>query len=350
MATAFSWPDPTAGDLEKIDDLRHSAFNGRGLFSSANDSLAFQTAVDTILNDIKSNSGTATAVAFNTQEVEAGALVFRASFNTKTNTGNLVAQRINSNGSIDSSIFWDAAEELDDKVTSNSDTRTIITYKDTGSSTSIGIPFSWGSLTTGMGSQQELLDNPQPTNISTASNTFGDERLGYIRGHSINEGTSGDDGEFRERVTVAGKLGDIVHSTPVYVGKPQYIGRDYGAYPATNHYSDFVTAYQNRTPLVYAGANDGMLHAFKAGDGSELFAYVPNLVFDNLKYLADSAYEHLFYVDQTPSVKQGERLLGTTGVQTMLVGGLGKGGKGYYALNGTDPDMVRRWFVRFLGA
>ncbi|WP_455374914.1 pilus assembly protein [Kaarinaea lacus] len=346
MTSSFTWPDPTAGDLEKIDDLRHAAVNGRGLFSSANDTLAFQSAVDTILNDIKSNSGTATAVAFNTQEVEAGALVFRASFNTKTNTGNLVAQHVNSDGTIDSSIFWNASEKLDNKITSNSDTRTIVTYKDTGSSTSIGTPFVWADLTSGAGSQQSLLDNPQPTNVLTATNTFGDERLGYLRGHSVNEGVSGADGEFRERVSTAGKLGDIVHSTPVYVGKPQYIGRDYGAYPSTNLYSNFVSAYKNRTPLVYAGANDGMLHAFNANTGEEHFAFVPNTVIKNLSNLTDPNYTHRYFVDLTPSLGdvwispvRGTNA-GTASWNTVLIGGLGKGGKGYYGINVTNPNHL----------
>ena len=340
---AFAWPDPTAGDLQKIDDLRHAAVNARGIFSSANDTLAFQSAVDNILNDIKSNSGTATAVAFNTQEVEAGSLVFRASFNTKTNTGNLVAQHVNPDGTIDSSILWSAASELDNKVSSNSDTRTIVTYKDTGSSTSVGTSFAWGSLTSGVSSQQSLLDSPQPTNVPVATNTFGDERVDYIRGHFSGEGVNGADGEFRERVGTAGKLGDIIHSTPVFVGKPHYIGRDYGAYPAEK-YSNFVTAYKDRTQLVYTGANDGMLHAFNANTGSEHFAYIPNLVIQNLSRLSDPSYTHQYYVDLTPSINdiyltptRGTNA-GTASWNTVLVGGLGKGGKGYYAINVTKPD------------
>ena len=343
MSSIFAWPDPTEGDLEKIDDLRHAALNGRGLFSSVNNPLAFQTAMDNIISDIKSNSGTATAVAFNTQEVEAGSLVFRASFNTKTNTGNLVAQHVNSDGSVDNGIVWSAAEELDDKLTTNPDSRTIISYHDTGSSTSVGVPFKWDSLTS---TQKTLLDNPQPANVVTATNTFGDERLDYLRGQSIREGINGADGEFRERIATAGKLGDIVHSTPVYVGKPQYIGRDYGEFPSDNLYSTFVTDNQDRTKLVYAGANDGMLHAFNADTGEEHFAYVPNIVIQNLPNLTDPNYTHQYYVDKTPSINDiyFTPARGTNASSpswnTVLVGGLGKGGKGYYALNITNPDNL----------
>ena len=339
LASAFSWPDPTAGDAEKIDDLLHAAVNGRGLFSSANDPQAFQRAMDNIFNDISSNSGTATAVAFNTQEVEAGTLVFRASFNTKTNSGNLVAQRVNTNGTVDSAIRWSAADQLDTKTNASSDSRIIVSYLDTGSATSTGIPFRWASLT----AQQSLLDSPQPANVPPITNTFGDERVDYLRGHSADEGTNGANGEFRERPQTAGKLGDIVHSTPVFVGKPHFIGRDYGAYP-TDPYSSFVTANQNRTQLVYTGANDGMLHAFRTDTGAEHFAYVPNNVVQSLPNLTDPNYTHQYYVDLTPSVNDiymtptSGTNSGAASWNTVLVGGLGKGGKGYFALNVTEPN------------
>jgi type IV pilus assembly protein PilY1 len=346
LNSAFTWPDPTAGDPEKVDDLRHAALNGRGMFTAANNPVAFQNAMDSIFNDIRSNSGTATAVAFNTQEVEAGTLVFRASFNTKTNVGNLVAQKVNIDGTVASNIEWSAAAKLDSKTAAASDSRAIATYKDTGSATSGGIPFVWSSLTSGAGSQQEYLDLPQPSNVPVATNTFGDERLAYLRGQSSSEGTSYADGEFRERPETAGKLGDIIHSTPVFVGKPYFIGRHEGRYPTSNLYSDFVTSYQNRTKLVYTGANDGMLHAFNAETGEEHFAYVPNVIFENLSKLTDPNYVHQYFVDLTPSVNDvymtpsSGTHAGTLSWNTVLVGGLGGGGKGYFALNITDPNNL----------
>ena len=87
-----------------------------------------------------------------------------------------------------------------------------------------------------------------------------------------------------------------------------------------------------------------MLHAFAASDGEpyadavggqELFAYAPNLVFNNLSELADPYYTHKYFVDLTPTVKAGVDISGVS--TTVLVGGLGKGGKGYYALDVTDP-------------
>jgi type IV pilus assembly protein PilY1 len=347
-ATAFAWPDPTTGDAEKIDDLRHAAYNGRGQYLNVNEASSLTTSLQNIFKDIETSTDTATAVAFNTQEIQGGTLVFRASFNTKTNRGDLVAQKVNMDGTLDPNIQWSAAQQLDNITTNTSDNRVIVTYKDTGTTTSSGIPFNWSDLTTGVGSQQAALDAPQPANVAAATNTFGDERLDYLRGHSVNEGASGPDGQFRPRPATNGKLGDIVHSAPVFVGRPQFTGRVGGVYPSAtgNSYPEFRETYKNRTQVTYSGANDGMLHAFRTTDGSELFAYVPNVIFKNLSKLTDPNYSHRFYVDLTPSVNDAYMtpLSGTNANtlswNTVLIGGLGAGGKGYYGLNITDPNAL----------
>ena len=142
-----------------------------------------------------------------------------------------------------------------------------------------------------------------------------------MRGDASNEQQNG--GTFRNR---AHKMGDVVHSSPVY-----------------------------KDGFLFAGGNDGMLHAFNADTGVEQFAYVPKHVFDHLRDLVAPAYAHKFYVDLTPSVEQMS-LYGDDGVdndsdgttdepdeavsKTIVVGGLGKGGRGYFALDVTDPSSI----------
>jgi type IV pilus assembly protein PilY1 len=93
--------------------------------------------------------------------------------------------------------------------------------------------------------------------------------------------------------------------------------------------------------MVYVGANDGMLHAFYtdagANQGQEAWAYVPNFLFPTLYKLADKYYssKHEYYVDGTP-VRGDIRV--DSEWKTILVGGVNLGGKGYYALDVTDPD------------
>lgn len=144
---------------------------------------------------------------------------------------------------------------------------------------------------------------------------------------------------FRKRTTV---LGDIVDSGTVYVYKDNF-GYDDASIKkvegAGTSYSAYVAGKAaNWKPVVYVGANDGMLHAFNAeisgtNAGKELFAYVPAGVYDHLSILTDPTYpakSHKFFVDGTPTI--GDAYIDGAW-KTYLVGGLRAGGKSIYALD-----------------
>lgn len=341
--TPFSWPNPTSGAAEKIDDLRHAAWNGRGGFLSASDPVKLVSSLEDIFEEITSGTGAASSVAFNTQNLESGALVFRAFFDTTTNTGNLVAQDVSITGVISPTIRWDAAKKLDSKTSGSDDDRQIITYNSQASPPE-GIPFRWASLNA---TQQDQLNTPYagpvPPAASVAPDPQGQERLEYLRGQSEKEARNEPDSneDFRDRPATSGKLGDIVHSTPVFVGEPPFSNRDQAPFPTTALYSSFESTYRSRREMVYIGANDGMLHGFDANNGQEVFAYVPNIGFDKLSELTDPNYNHHFYVDLSPAVNDVYADLGG-GVQwnTVLVGGRGAAGPGLFALDITDPTQL----------
>lgn len=170
--------------------------------------------------------------------------------------------------------------------------------------------------------------------MSLSPDEQADYILQYIRGRSDNIESL----NFRYRTRL---LGDIVHCAPVLVG---------GGVSATGDSIDndddgFIDESGEREGgTIFAGGNDGMLHAFNAQNGWERFAYVPNLVFENLKHLKDVSFTHRFFVDLTPYTK--EVLHSDTERKTYLVGGLGKGGKGYYALllrHRDDSDGDGNW-------
>jgi hypothetical protein len=87
---------------------------------------------------------------------------------------------------------------------------------------------------------------------------------------------------------------------------------------------------------VFVGANDGMLHAFDALDGKELFAYVPAGVHGKLKQLADPEYDqkHTWFVDGSPFVRD---VLIDGEWRAVLVGHTGRGGRSFFALDVEDP-------------
>jgi len=122
-------------------------------------------------------------------------------------------------------------------------------------------------------------------------------------------------------------LGDIIHSTPIVVGAPANFAEE-------ESYQAFADANRTRIKMIYVGANDGMLHAFRADSGEEAWAFVPQFALPKLKVLADSSYCHTYTCDLTCSVKDVK--FGDVW-KTVLVSGGREGGSAYFALDVTDP-------------
>ena len=146
--------------------------------------------------------------------------------------------------------------------------------------------------------------------------------VNFVRGDISKDGVG-----FRKR---EGILGTIIHSTPVYLAKPiaGYVFDDYLDYAETN---------KDRAGRVFVGANDGMLHAFDADSGDEVFGYVPSMVIPNLVQLTKDPYAHHYFVDGFLTIEDAQY---ANSWHSVLVGGLGAGGKGYYALDVSDPDAA----------
>lgn len=154
-----------------------------------------------------------------------------------------------------------------------------------------------------------------------------DDIINYLRGDRTNEG----DG-FRVRGPTV--LGDIVNSRPALAG-PSNEGWSRLPAPAGPAYAAYIDGTkQTRPSVVYVGANDGMLHGFDIEDGDEVMAYMPGAVLDRVGALTNINYQHQFYVDGQVTI--GDAYDG--GWKTVLVGGLGAGGKAIYAIDITDPD------------
>jgi len=347
---AFTWPEAVDDTITTIDDLRHAAWNGRGDFLSATDQEQLTASLEDIFEEIQSGKGAASAVAFNTQDLRSGSRVFRAFFNINDNTGNLVSQNISNDGIIDTaSSTWGnmgpedgAAQLLDSRADANSDNRTIVTYDAVNFT---GIPFQYASLNATQKSQIKL---PTITNNPPTPDELGEDRINYLRGQTENQGSNINAGEFRVRKSVASKLGDIIHSAPVFVGAPPFGGRDALPYPVATGklYSEFKSTTTARSETVYIGANDGMMHGFNASDGTELFAFVPNSLFASLSELTDPDYVHRYFVDMTAAINDifitpaSGTNSGVASWNTVMVGGMGVGAPGYFGLNITDPTNL----------
>ncbi|WP_207882345.1 pilus assembly protein [Pseudomonas sp. 30_B] len=145
---------------------------------------------------------------------------------------------------------------------------------------------------------------------------------------------------YRQRTSL---IGDIVNSAPVLGSKAALlVGVAEALDGGSGDYRAFASAQAGRDDQVYVGANDGMLHAFNTKSGVETFAYVPTPVIPNLHMLTDRRYasepgHHRYYVDGSPAVSD---VYFGGAWHRVLVGTLGAGGRGVFALDITDPDAV----------
>jgi hypothetical protein len=212
--------------------------------------------------------------------------LFRPEYEKEFYSGNLHAHSIDASGNFSAVAgLWGggAAEFIDAQPYDTG--RRIATMKDDGT----GVAFRWNSLST---AQQALIGD-----VAT-----GPSILNFLRGDRSNE-VQNNVGTFRQRGSA---LGDIVHSRPYYVS-------------------------DSTDPTIFVGANDGMVHAIDArqvAGGAERWAYIPSMLLSKMKNLSVNPYVRDYFVD-------GQINVGTilSGTKRILVGGLGAGGKGLYALN-----------------
>lgn len=331
------WPSPVSNADTTVDDLWHAGINGFGGYLSAQDPTELVTSLQNMLNDLASRVTSSSSVAANTTQLNTGARIYRARFDSSDWSGQLQSFKLDAIGAIAASYEWDAGNKLAMQAGSNSDSRAIITWNGGGA------PFQWNSLSA---AQQTDLRTP-PGGGAADAISVGQQRLQFLRGWSANEGTGAT--QFRVR---AGKLlGDIIDSSPVFVGSPQ-AGYSDVLQPG---YLAFRQANAGRKPVIYVGANDGMLHGFDASSifnvsgvsiptgtsGDEVLAYVPGRVFHKLSKLTSQTYRnaHQFYVNSTPMVGDADLSNGAgTDWRTVLVGGLAHGGQAFFALDVTNPN------------
>jgi type IV pilus assembly protein PilY1 len=342
----FAWPAPIT-DPARIDDLRHAAWNSRGEYHSAQDPAQLVSSLRGALRSIQSRIGSSASVAFNTGSLSTNSEVYLALFNSEQWNGDLLAFDLDpATGDVNPLPKWSAAKDLATRNLS-SNNRTILTYDG-----SDGIAFQWSELTTA-----QKADFRTSSSGSLDNEATGMARHAHLRGDKGCEFSSPETCYFDDGVNVFdskslrernGRLGDIVHSGPVFVGAPESNWPDVAPFPGTagDTYTEFREAQASRPGVVYVGSNDGMLHGFRRTDGEEVLGYVPSALYssavsDGLHYLTDPAYAHRYSVDLRASIADvyiKTATGGATSWKTVLIGGLRGGGRGLFALDVTDPN------------
>jgi type IV pilus assembly protein PilY1 len=378
-----------------------------------------------------SSSGSAGLNEKQTSEIQLGTQVYFAFYNPNTWAGSMTANPLNFVAATNTvslgAPLWDASctttgttvpggattastclstgaanVAAQPTAAATSGGRQILTYNPSASP-AVGVPFEWASLNA---AQKTALSSACTTytNLACAANatgtstTIGQDRVNYLRGSRTNEtgGTSfavpAPSGTvqtfFRARASV---LGDIVDSSPTWVGPPTgtiSTALSDSLYPAAapvyfpeniatsgnlNQYPTWAASVATRTNVVYVGSNDGMLHGYSAGSytdlttydnttnqpgnagnlntGEELIAYMPGAVINDgtavttVDAIHDSQvtttldftspnYGHNWYVDSPPG--SGDLYYGGAW-HTWVVSGYGPGGQGLFILDATTP-------------
>lgn len=293
-----AWPTPGSNSSNNIDDLLHAAVNGHGEFIAASNPQALASGLQAALAAITERTGSFSNVGANSTSVDGGTRIYQASYVSGVWTGDVQAYSILSSGAVDTAPSWRA---------------------------SAGIPasgrkiFAGNDDATGAAAFPSGLSDARRTQLTRTGvinyPVTGADNAAYLAGDRSNELRNG--GTLRNRNHL---LGDIVSSSPAYVPE---------------------------TETLYIGSNDGMMHAIDATNGNELFAYIPGGInWSDLAGMSRPDYGHRYFVDGPIVVSTKAQ----GGNKNILVGALGKGGKGLYALDVTTPGSFGasdfKWEVR----
>ncbi|MBT0571729.1 pilus assembly protein [Curvibacter sp. CHRR-16] len=396
--TATSWYTNTdTSSISGITQTAPAAFTYSDDYDKRPDNYYFgnnpttmKTGLTSAFSKILSELGEANSSAYSMARpnVRSGDTAYAATYNASTWTGTLTGYTVSydSSGTATPTQVW-AAGDLLDALSSPATSRNIVTFCDSAS-TPAGIAFTSTALSacTSTATTARLSYSSLATVMNVSASTQANY-VAWLRGdrtHEISsDGTSISTKYYRYRKHL---LGDIVNSKVTAVGAP-----DASYYDLYNPgYSSFKRTYATRRTVLYAGSNDGMLHAFdgtapsytsttttSTGSstttysscsfcGQELFGFIPSFAYkgpnstpteDGLAALGNPKRSHYFMVDATPLAFDMDfgntcaNSAGSTSVCTkynsstpdwrsVLIGGLGKGGKGFYAIDVTNPGFV----------
>lgn len=288
--------NPTSGGEgpKRIDDLWHAAINGHGSFVVATDTDKFASALSSALATIDARSASGSNIASSSTKTDTSTLTFVAGFTSSTWLGDLITSPFNAAlTGVSSTALWTLSKTFAASGANQSfKTRTVLTSKG-------GTPAFFNASVSG--ASDFAARTGQADEASAADN------IAYLLGDQSKE-IGKTNGTLRAR---AWPIGDIVDSSPAYV---------------------------EDTKTVYVGANDGMLHGIDTSNGKVLFSYVPKgLDFSAMASLSSTSYDHRYFVDgQIDVISKANQGNG----KNILVAALGRGGRGVFALDVTNPSSM----------
>lgn len=344
----ISWPAATANTPSAIDDMWHAAVNTGGSFLNAGDAKSLTGAIGSMMAEMVGEETSQSGVAVSGADLSVGSRKYTPKYTPGEWTGNVTASNLNSSGG-EISAAWELVsvdlKETSDILPGEADRKIVV--GNGASSSPKAVDFTYSAMS-----------SAGLTSLMTG--TVNDDLIKFLRGDASMEG---DAGPYRDRKTA---LGDIVNSSPVFVKNSVDLFYDQTTVPGKSSYLAYIVAKNARNEgVVFVGANDGMLHAFRDGPclsgspgcsttgaaidpalaGKEIFAYVPRAVLPNLHVLADKNYgkttsgsvAHRYFVDG-PLIET-DAYFGSSWAN-VLVGTTGAGAKAVFALQVPTADPL----------
>ena len=361
--------------------LSDTAANSAGLYYIANDSVELAATLETALQDIIERATSFSAATVPASRTAFGDGFYVAWFTPREGSpfwdGHLEAFRLSSalevldaagSPAIDAATgaflepknpFWDTAERLTDPL---HPARQIFTTKGGVRTNFTPADIDAADLNV-LGGELTLYPN-DPGSPFPDTEALTDAIVNYLYGEdAFDEDRDLDSGELREYV-----LGDIFHSSPIAIGPPPFTLASEEGFGPPQRAGTFLNQFSQRDRRLFVGANDGMLHAidigsyqngdnpltpeaetayYDVGSGNEMFAWVPGLLLQTLKFIPRNQPRSYYYVDASPAAADawfpfgpGDPTKDPSEWTTVLMTGLRQGGDGYLALDVTDPDAA----------
>lgn len=320
-----TWPDPSLGNPQKIDDLWHAAVNTGGDFNSVKNVTELTNALSAAFGKAVGNTARESGVATVASTLVLDNIKFVPEYKSGAWYGDVLAYKLDTNGNvIGTTPVWKASSALP--------------------------AFTDRKLFTWSGSEPEAFTTAATGGVDASgkaliasTTTEADKLINYIRGDTSNEGAAS---IYRAR---GGQLlGDFINSPPVYVKNLVNLGYDLLSNSSwQGSYADYLAAKANRSEGVVAvGANAGVFHLFQGSTGKEVFGFLPRQGFEHYATLAEKTYGsdgnyHRFFVDG-PTVESDAFIQprGESGARwtNVLIGSMGAGGRDIFALNLPTAD------------
>jgi len=335
---------------------------GKSYFAFTPEGLA--QSLNAAFSEIRNLTASASAVSANSKQLGTSTLVYQANFNTEDWSGTVAAYPLDQTTGQPNMTTptWTTTSTMN---SASERTANIFTWNDSLAATSAAVTFDYANLSN---NQKAYISNKP---VGSADATIGGNVVSWIKGQDVA------DTKFRAH-PATGLMGDVINADPVYVGSANYGYNKLPASPSPTDspscsvsgttstgsgctgaetYAAFVTTNTTRTPMLYVGANDGVLHGLTANSGAERVAYVPAAVYqqwndtndNNVKDAGETENKlfsttqreyigtdtHHFFVDGASTA--ADAFIGNNW-KTYLVGGLGAGGRSYFALDITNPS------------